>query len=118
MTPGNGRLFDLTELEERFIDCAAKGEEFDCAPDGGGYWRRVTGDEIDEIKDWVKRKIRAEVIVALCTGEVLGRSVHPQRGLRLRGGKVVGRVDLSRADLSRYPLAFYTCKFEEGVVLS
>jgi uncharacterized protein YjbI with pentapeptide repeats len=108
----NGGPDNLTNLECRFVACATKGEEFDCAPNGG-----VTGDEIDKIDDWEERRIRAEVIVALGAGEVPGWSVHPRWGLRLRGAKVAGQVDLSRADLTRCPLAFETCRFENGVKL-
>ncbi len=102
----------LRRLERRLVRCAAKGEELDCAPKGD-----VTEGELDEIKDWEKRKIRAEVIVALCTGEEPGWSVHSRQGLRLRGAYVVGLVDLSRAQLSQCPLAFHTCRFELPVSL-
>jgi hypothetical protein len=105
-------LFTLTALELRFVVCAAKGEEFDGDPNGGR-----TGDEIDKIKDWERRKIRAGVIVALCAGEVPGLSVPPRRGLRMRGAYVVGVVDLSRAQLSQCPLAFRSCRFEEPFLM-
>jgi uncharacterized protein YjbI with pentapeptide repeats len=102
---------ELTPLESRFVECAAAGEELDCAPTG------ATAAELDEIDDWDARKIRAWVLVALCTGELPDRTVHPQRGLRLRGAYIAGQVDLSRAQMSQCPLAFHMCRFEEDVVL-
>ena len=104
---------DLTPLERRLVEHAAEGAELDCAPNGG-----VTDAELDEVDDWDERKIRAEVIVALCTGEVPEWSVHPRWGLQLRGANVVGLVDLSRAQLNKCPLAFHTCHFEEGIALT
>jgi len=102
---------DLTPLESRLVECAAAGEELDCAPTG------VTTAEFDQIDDWEERKIRAWVLVALCTGEVPDWSVHPRRGLQLRGAYIAGRVDLSRAQMTQCPLDFHTCRFEEDVVL-
>jgi uncharacterized protein YjbI with pentapeptide repeats len=102
----------LTHLERQLVMRAAAGEELDCTPMG------VPQAELDQIQDWYERKIRAEIIVALCTGENPSWSVHPRRGLRLRGAKIVGQVDLSRAQLSECPLAFHTCCFTEGVSLS
>jgi len=78
----------------------------------------VTEGELDKIKDRRNREIRAEVISALCTGEVPGWTVHPRAGLQLRGAKIVGRIDLTRAQLSKCPLAFHACRFEESVSLS
>jgi hypothetical protein len=103
---------ELTPLESRLVECAATGEELDCAPTG------ATAAEFDAIDDWDDRKIRAEVLVALCTGEMPDWSVHPRRGLRLRGAYIAGQVDLSRAQMAQCPLAFYMCRFEEGVELS
>jgi hypothetical protein len=102
---------ELTPLETRLVECAAAGDELDCAPPG------ATMAEFDEIDDWEERKIRAEVLIALCTGEVSDWPVHPRRGLRLRGAYIAGQVDLSRAQLIHCPLAFHTCRFEEDVVL-
>ena len=101
----------LTPLERRLVECAAAGEVLHCTPTG------ATTPEFDQIDDWEERKIRAEVLVALCTGEVSDWSVHPRRGLRLRGAYIAGQVDLSRAQLTQCPLAFHTCRFEENVVL-
>src|SRR5215211_3453206 len=102
---------ELTPLESRLVECAAAGDELDCAPTG------ATIAEVVQIDDWEERKIRAEVLVAVCTGEVSDWSVHPRRGLRLRGAYIAGHIDLSRAQLTQCPLAFHTCRFEEGVVL-
>jgi hypothetical protein len=102
---------ELTPLEIRLVKCAAAGEELDCAPTGG------TTAEFNQIDDWEERKIRAEVLVALCTGEVSDWSVHPRRGLRLRGAYIPGQVDLTRAQMNECPLAFHTCRFEEELVL-
>src|SRR5918993_647312 len=102
---------ELTPLESRLVECAAAGDELDCAPTG------ATTADFDQIDDWEERKIRAEVLVALCTREVSDWSVHPRRGLRLRGAYVAGQVDLSRAELSQCPLVFHTCCFEKDVVL-
>jgi hypothetical protein len=115
---------DLTPLETRLVECAAAGDELDCAPIDATIaelneldYPGATIAELDEIDDWEERKIRAEVLVALCTGEVPDRSVHARRGLRLRGAYIVGRVDLSRAQMTQCPLAFHLCHFEEGVNL-
>jgi hypothetical protein len=86
-------------------------DELDYAPTG------TTTAEVDQIDDWEERKIRAEVLVALCTGDVSDWSVHPRRGVRLRGAYIAGQVDLSRAQLTRCPLAFRTCRLEKDVVL-
>jgi uncharacterized protein YjbI with pentapeptide repeats len=102
---------ELTPLESRLVECAAAGDELDCAPTG------ATTAALDQIDDWEERKVRAEVLVDLCTGEVPDRSVHPRRGLRLRGAYITGEVDLSRAQMTQCPLAFHTCDFEEDVVL-
>jgi hypothetical protein len=101
----------LRALESRLVECAVAGEELDCAPTG------TSAAELEEIDDWDDREIRAEVLVALCTGELPDRSVHPRRGLRLRGAYITGQVDLSRAQMTECPLAFHTCRFEENVVL-
>jgi len=93
---------ELTPLESRLVECAAAGDELDCAPTG------VTAAKLDQIDDWEERKIRAEVLVALCTGERPDWSVHPRRGLRLRGAYIAGEVDLSRAQIAECPLAFHT----------
>jgi hypothetical protein len=98
----------LTPLESRLVECAAAGEELDCAPTG------VTADELDQIDDWDDRKIRAWVLVALCTGEVPDWYVHPRRGLQLRGAYITGQVALSRAQITQCLLAFDTCRFEES----
>src|SRR5215203_2062775 len=37
---------ELTPLESRLVECAAAGEELDCAPTG------ATAAELDEIDDW------------------------------------------------------------------
>jgi hypothetical protein len=106
---------ELTPLESRLVECAAAGDELDCAPTGA----TIAG--FDQIDDWEVRKIRADVLVALCTGEASDWasdwSVHPRRGLRLRGAYIAGHVDLFRAQLTQCPLAFHTCRFEEGIVL-
>jgi RTX calcium-binding nonapeptide repeat (4 copies)/Thrombospondin type 3 repeat len=104
-------IVELTPLESRLVEYAAAGEELDCAPTG------ATTAQLDQIDDWEERKIRAEVLVGLCTGEVPDWSVHPRRGLRLRGAYITGQVDLSRAQMTQCPLAFHTCAFEEGVEL-
>jgi hypothetical protein len=106
-----GAKKELTLLERKLAECAAAGEELDCAPTG------ATTAEPDEINDWEERGIRAEVLVALYTGELTDWSVHPRRGLRLRGAFIIGQVDLSRAQIPQCPLAFHTCRFEEDVVL-
>ena len=103
---------ELTPLEHRLVVSAVAGKEFDCAANG------ATTAELDAIENWDDRKIRAEVLVALCTEEMPDRSVHPRRGLRLRGAYVVGHVDLTRALLTQCPLAFQSCRFEEGIKLS
>jgi hypothetical protein len=102
---------ELTPLENRLVECAAVGDELDCAPTG------ATTAEFDQIDDWEQRKIRAEVLVALCAGEVSDWPVHPRRGLRLRGAYITGHVDLSRAQMGQCPLAFHTCLFDEDVIL-
>jgi uncharacterized protein YjbI with pentapeptide repeats len=102
---------ELTPLETRLVECAAAGDELDCAPTG------ATTAEVDQINDWEERKIRAEVLIALCTGEVSDWSVHPRRGLQLRGAYIPGQVDLSRAQMNECPLTFHTCRFEEELVL-
>jgi hypothetical protein len=102
----------LTPLERRLLKCAAAGEQLDCAPNGG-----VTVDEIDEIEDWERRKIRAQIIVALCAGEKAKWFVHPRWGLRLRGAYIVGLVNLSGAQMIQCPLDFHTCRFELPVSL-
>jgi hypothetical protein len=102
---------ELTPLQRRLVECAAAGDVLDCAPTG------ATIVELDQIDDWEERKIRAEVLVSLCTAEVPDWSVHPRRGLRLRGAYIAGRVDLSRAQMPQCPLAFHTCRFDGRVVL-
>jgi hypothetical protein len=102
---------ELTPLESRLVECAAAGEELDCAPTG------ATTAALDQIDEWEERRIRADVLVALCTGEVPDWAVHPRRGLRLRGAYIAGQVDLSRAQMTQCPLALHTCCFEEDVVL-
>jgi hypothetical protein len=102
---------ELTPLERRLVEYAASGDELDCAPKG------ATTAEFNQIDDWEERKIRAEVLIALCTGEVSDWSVHPRRGLRLRGAYIPGQVDLTRAQMNECPLAFHTCRFEEELVL-
>src|SRR5213080_2655126 len=91
-------LAPLSELEARLLVHASAGEELDCAPRG------VTGERLEDVTDWEQRQIRSEVLGALCTGDVEGWDVHPRGGVRLRGARISGRLDLARADLGSCPL--------------
>src|SRR5207249_1774806 len=64
------------------------------------------------------RQIRSEVLGALCTGDVEGWDVHPRGGVRLRGARISGRLDLARADLGSCPLELAVCELPEGVSLA
>ena len=101
----------LTPLEERLVNQVRSGAWFDCSPGAD------TASSLDDVADWEERRIRAEVLTALCEGSEPGWVVHPRRGLRVRGAWVTGTVDLSDADLAERPLTFDACRFDEGVNL-
>jgi hypothetical protein len=103
---------ELSPLEAGLVACAAEGRELDCAPDS-----RPTA-KIEDVTDWDRRQIRAEIVAALCTKEVFDFDVHPRRGLRLRGACIVGHLNLSDAVLARQPLGFVACRFDEGVTIA
>lgn len=104
-------LATLSPLEERFVAAATVGRRFDCAPAG------ATGDDPDAIEDWDRRTIRAGVLTDVILGyERLGAPDGP--GLRLRGARIAGRLDLSHADLGNRLLRFQVCRLDDGVVLT
>ena len=92
----------LTSCEEALVAHAAAGTQLDLVP----------GQAIDvsQGERWgPERVVRAEVLEALVVG-ALG-PVH-RRGVRLRGGRVRGGVDLSWAELA-HPLSLVECYFSE-----
>jgi hypothetical protein len=112
MRPGISTLCPLSALEARLLEAAAIGEELDCAPAG------VTGETLEDVADWGRREIRSEVLGALCVGDVEGWDVHPRRGIRIRGARITGRLDLSTADLGKRPLKLAVCELPQGISLA
>lgn len=94
----------FTDLERRVLEAAP------------------TGDPAGEVDDparadaWgPERTVRPEVLAWLCTDAAAAERVS-RRGLRLRGARLAGPVDLGRARVP-FPLAFAHCDMAPGLVL-
>ena len=99
---------DLTDAEKKLEGAVRRGEvadyrtrnkEFDHPADGANW-----GSE---------RTIRAEVIYALAVGD--NSDVHA-KGLRIRGAKIAGALDLDSAQIP-HPLALVDCFIGEPITL-
>ena len=96
--------------EERLIAAAAAGEEANLRPDHD--------DDVDPPQggDWGEdRTVRADVIYALCLGLRDDWPVHA-KGVRLRGARIDGQLDLEAAVLTRR-LQLQDCYLDQPVVL-
>lgn len=94
----------FTDLERRMLEAALEG-----AP---------AGEVADpaEADGWgPERTVRPEVLAWLCTDPAAVERVSG-RGLRLRGVRFTGPVDLGRARIP-FPLAFAHCEMGPGMVL-
>ncbi len=117
----------LTQAEQLVLRQVALGEEADLSG-AQPHIDASTGAQWDH-----DRELRAEFLHALCTGythtfpsRLHGQTdaacaaqswpVHP-RGVRVRGAKVVGRLDLSFAELTR-PLLLHSCFFDSDEPLN
>ena len=88
----------LTAPERKLVQAAEAGAEADL---------RALGDGQPGV-------IRAEVLRDLCTGAIAGWKV--KGSIRMKGGQVRGRLDLSGTRLA-HPLRFAACVFEESIDL-
>src|ERR1700722_16852360 len=73
-------------------------------------------DRPDRCSEWAdSRTVRAEVLITLLVGEAGAPSVH-RKGVRLRGAKINGALDLEASTL-RCPLELLDCYFERVLIL-
>jgi hypothetical protein len=97
-----------TQPELELIDAASEGTVCDFAPD----------EEIDATTGdfwFADREVRANLIAALATTNCAKHPVH-YRGLRLRGARITGALDLQDATLE-FPLWLDYCYFEGWAAL-
>ena len=93
---------DLTSFEQALVTAAVAGDELEPA----------TGLDVDVSSggEWgYERSVRAEALEALITG-VFG-TVH-RRGVRLKGGRIRGGLDLSWSQICQ-PLSLVKCYLDE-----
>jgi hypothetical protein len=108
---------ELTEAEQRLIQCAAEGREW--KPSFHGDEKADTDPRSRE--DWDDNdRLRALVIAKLATGEIWPGEKAPwgvsYKGIRIAGADIVGVLDLEGAPLTR-PLTFRGCRFSEEIIL-
>jgi hypothetical protein len=102
-------LSELTEAERRVLECFPRGEWVDLRE----------GDPVDDLRndaDWgPERGVRAELLRTLLLG---GGEVQPGHapGLRLRGARITGRLDLMGAGVN-CPLVCEYCLFDSEIRL-
>ena len=111
------KVSDLTESERKVWQSAATGAVVDL---------RVGNPELDAPEKWAEwgteRTVRAEVIADLLLGDGEAATTAV-RGVRVRGARIVGDLDLKATTL-RCPLALLNCSFtsalnlEEAMALS
>jgi hypothetical protein len=96
----------LTDVERRLVDHVTRGELLDLAGDG----------PVDEaaMRAWDSaRTVRAAVLRDILRGRLApDPDLH---GLRLRGARIAGRIDLANLTTSLIA-ALYDCLLEEGLV--
>lgn len=93
---------DLTSLEKQMVAKAETGERVDC---GGGPF------DLAEMQAWPEeRTVRAEVLRHLLVG---GQWPGDAKGVRLRGVRISGLLDLDAASL-RCPLMLDGCYLDAG----
>jgi hypothetical protein len=108
----------LTEVDRRLVAHVQDGETYDFAPGkpvDATAMRDVVLDGVDHIwGDDEHRRVSAEIIAHLmvCTDH----AVH-HRGVRLRGARITGSLDLAFATLA-CPLSLRDCHFEESIDLT
>jgi len=95
----------LSIAEERLLECAKLG--IDCVLGSGDPSKGASWD--------LRRALRAEVVVALCTGEK-GWPVHP-RGVQVSGAKISGELNFTDREVP-LPLGLERCFVPEPVSLS
>jgi hypothetical protein len=109
----DGRVIaaDLSETEQLLWEAFPRGAWADLRGPGSGL------SDLDNAGSWGQdRVIRAEVIRALLLGAAEAeRGSVP--GVRLRGARVTGRLDLTSATVP-WPLTCEWCHFEEEIVLA
>ena len=104
------KLSDLTKSERKVWQAAATGTLVDL---------RVGDSKLDSPEKWAEwgteRTVRAEVVADLLIGDGEAASVAI-RGVRLRGARIVGDLNLEAATL-RCPLALLDCSFASAITL-
>jgi hypothetical protein len=104
---------DLTEAERRLVQVVGSGEQLDLA---GRKYR--AGDLIpaDVMRGWSRRHtVRARVIRDILRGRLVSRP--DPRGIRLRGARISGRLDLDYL-IATIPLSLTDCLLPDGITAS
>jgi hypothetical protein len=102
---------DLTDAEARVWRAVQTGEIVDLRSGDAEVDRPERGDEWE-----ARRTVRAEILSQLLIGSGDAPRAHP-KGVRLRGARISGQLDLEVATL-RCPLALLDCCVEEVVILA
>lgn len=92
---------DLTNIEQGLLTAAAAGERLDLSRDRTG----ATSNACAQLPP--NRQLRANVVEGLCVGDY---PVH-HRGIRIRGARITGQLDL-RATNVEVPLHLDGCCFD------
>ena len=105
------KLSDLTYTETKVWQAAATGTLVDL---------RVGDSQLDSPERWAEwgpeRTVRAEVIAYLLIGDGEAASMTV-RGVRLRGARITGNLDVEAATLL-CPLALLDCSFASAITLN
>jgi hypothetical protein len=98
-------LKPLLPLEEKLVQAAPQGVEVSDFPDG----------PIDMAQIGEAQTVRSEILVWLLTTPEVRNNIH-HKGIRLRGAKITGILDLENSNLEQ-PLRLVNCIIEEKMIL-
>ncbi len=100
----------LTPVEQRLVDCVVAGDGLNLELD-------LSDSQIDDniMGLWGKgRVVRATAIREILLGRLFGNREPDPRGLRLRGARIVGRINLDRTRIA-IPLDLSFCNLSDGL---
>ena len=100
-----------TEPEKSFIDCLTTGKLHDLIPSLSAD-QHITKNLVD---GWgIRHDISADSIRNVLRGKYLIRGEVDARGIRIRGARIVGRLDLADIE-SRIPVELTNCYIPDGI---
>ena len=101
---------ELTEFEQCLVDHVVEGTILDLAPESAG-------DTIDEnvMRSWGREhEVRAEVVRNILRGQYLPEVGPDPHGLRVRGARIVGHLDLDGVT-TPISLTLVSCHIPDGL---